>query len=38
VNEAGDLAYADTIVTLEATGRRRPLARIESETGVYGKH
>jgi anaerobic selenocysteine-containing dehydrogenase len=38
VNEAGDLAFADTIVTLEATGRRRPLARIESETGVYGKH
>jgi anaerobic selenocysteine-containing dehydrogenase len=38
VNEAGDLAYGDTIVTLEATGRRRPLARIESETGVYGKH
>jgi anaerobic selenocysteine-containing dehydrogenase len=38
VNEAGDLAYADTIVTLEVTGRRRPLARAESETGVYGKH
>jgi hypothetical protein len=38
VNEAGDLAYADTTVTLEVTGRRRPLARAESETGVYGKH
>jgi hypothetical protein len=38
VNEAGDLAYADTIVTLEVTGRRRPLGRAESKTGVYGKH
>jgi anaerobic selenocysteine-containing dehydrogenase len=38
VNDAGDLAHSDTIVTLEVTGRRRPLARAESETGVYGTH
>jgi anaerobic selenocysteine-containing dehydrogenase len=38
VNEAGDLAYGETTVTLEVTGRRRPLGRIESETGVYGGH
>ncbi|MEN4042339.1 MAG: molybdopterin dinucleotide binding domain-containing protein [Anaerolineaceae bacterium] len=38
VNEAGDLAYAETTVTLERTGRRRPLGRAESKAGVYGKH
>jgi anaerobic selenocysteine-containing dehydrogenase len=37
-NEAGDFAYGDTIVRIEPTGRRRPLARFESITGVYGEH
>lgn len=36
-NGAGDLAFADTRVTLSATGRRRPLALIESLDGVYGE-
>jgi hypothetical protein len=25
-------------VTIEKTGRRRPLARLESIVGVYGEH
>ena len=37
-NDAGDLAYGDTLVTIEKTGRRRPLARMESLKGVYGEH
>jgi anaerobic selenocysteine-containing dehydrogenase len=38
-NEAGDLAYGDTLVTLKKAGSRRPLARLESRAGVYGnKH
>ena len=37
-NEAGDLAYAATRVKITATGRRRPLARLESKAGVYGEH
>ncbi len=38
VNEAGDLAFGDTLVTITPTGRRRPLSRLESRTGVYGEH
>ena len=38
VNEAGDLALSDTLVTIEKTGRKRPLARLESIKGVYGEH
>lgn len=38
VNEAGDLAFGDTQVTITATGRRRPLSRLESKAGVYGEH
>jgi len=37
-NEAGDLAFGDTLVTITATGRRKPLARLESREGVYSKH
>jgi anaerobic selenocysteine-containing dehydrogenase len=36
-NEAGDLAFADTLVTITPTGKRRPLSRIESQVGVYGE-
>lgn len=35
---SGNLAYGDTRVTIEKTGRRRPLARVESLKGVYGEH
>ena len=38
LNEAGDLAFGDTLVTLTATGRRRPISRLESKAGVYGEH
>lgn len=38
LNEAGDLAFGDTLVTITATGRRKPLARLESREGVYSKH
>jgi anaerobic selenocysteine-containing dehydrogenase len=38
VNEAGELAVGDTLVTIEKTGRRRPLAHLESIKGVYGEH
>ena len=38
VNQAGDLALSDTIVTIRATGKRRPLARQESKEGVYDVH
>ncbi|TLN22720.1 hypothetical protein FDZ74_04315, partial [bacterium] len=38
VNEAGDLALGDLQVTLTPTGKRRPLARLESREGVYGDH
>ncbi|WP_322808087.1 molybdopterin dinucleotide binding domain-containing protein, partial [Thermanaerothrix sp.] len=37
-NAAGDLAFIGTTATLTPTGRRRPLARVESKEGVYGKH
>ena len=36
--EAGDLAFGDTLVTLTATGRRRPISRLESKAGVYGEN
>jgi anaerobic selenocysteine-containing dehydrogenase len=36
MNEAGDLAFAGLRVTVEKTGRKRPLARLESALGVYG--
>jgi len=35
--EAGDLAFGDVRVTIAKTGQRRPLARLESREGVYGK-
>ncbi|HWQ03762.1 MAG TPA: molybdopterin dinucleotide binding domain-containing protein [Longilinea sp.] len=37
-NEAGDLAHGDTQVSITPTGKRRPLARLESREGVYGDH
>ncbi len=36
LNPAGDLAYADTLVTIRPTGKTRQLARLESRVGVYG--
>lgn len=36
-NQAGDLAYNDTLVTLTPTGKRAHLARVESRVGVYSK-
>ncbi len=36
LNEAGDLAFGDTIVSVAPTGRSRKLARFESREGVYG--
>jgi len=38
VNQAGDLAFSETTVTIQSTGKRRPLARQESKEGVYGEH
>jgi molybdopterin-containing oxidoreductase family iron-sulfur binding subunit len=38
LNEAGDLAYGDTLVQITPTGKRRPIARAESRAGVYGDH
>jgi hypothetical protein len=35
-NEAGDLAYGSMKVRVERTGRKKPLARLESALGVYG--
>jgi anaerobic selenocysteine-containing dehydrogenase len=35
-NDAGDLAFAALKVAVEKTGRKRPLARLESRLGVYG--
>jgi anaerobic selenocysteine-containing dehydrogenase len=35
-NEAGDLAYAGMKVRIEKTGKQSPLARLESQLGVYG--
>jgi anaerobic selenocysteine-containing dehydrogenase len=36
MNEAGDLAFGSVKVTVEKTGRKRGLARLESALGVYG--
>jgi anaerobic selenocysteine-containing dehydrogenase len=38
VNEAGELAFAATLVKVTATGKRQELARFESREGVYGNH
>ena len=35
-NDAGDLAFGDTIVSVTPTGRSQKLARFESREGVYG--
>lgn len=37
-NQAGDLVISDTTVTINPTGKRRPLARQESKEGVYDVH
>ncbi len=36
LNAAGDLAFSAFKVKIEKTGRKRPLARMESRLGVYG--
>lgn len=36
-NQAGDLAYSGITAIIEKTGKRRPLARVESKLGVYGE-
>ncbi len=36
MNEAGDLAFAGLKVSVEKTGKKRPLSRFESMLGVYG--
>ncbi len=38
VNEAGDLVFGTVTASITPTGKRRPLARVESITGVYGGH
>ena len=38
VNEAGDLAFNDVVASIALTGKRRPLARVESREGVYGEY
>lgn len=38
VNDAGELALGDTLVSIEKTGSKRELARLESIKGVYGEH
>ncbi len=38
VNAAGDLVYGSVVATISPTGRRRPLARVESREGIYGEH
>lgn len=37
-NPAGDLTYGSVVATILPTGKRRPLARVESKEGIYGKH
>lgn len=37
-NAAGDLAFGSVVATVLPTGKRRPLARVESKEGVYGEH
>jgi hypothetical protein len=36
-NGADDLAYGATKVTIEKTGRKQVLSRLESRMGVYGE-
>jgi hypothetical protein len=36
-NEAGDLAFAGMKVNIKKTGTKKPLSRLESVMGVYGK-
>ncbi len=36
LNEAGDLAFGSMKVSIEKTGKKRPLSRFESVLGVYG--
>jgi len=36
VNQAGDLVFATTKVSIEKTGKHKQLARLESRIGVYG--
>jgi anaerobic selenocysteine-containing dehydrogenase len=38
LNDAGDLAYGDTWVTLKPTGKTKQLARAENRLGIYGDH
>lgn len=38
VNEAGDLIFGSVTASITPTGKRRPLARVESIAGVYGEH
>lgn len=35
VNESGDLSFGDTRVSVQPTGQRRPLSRMENRHGVY---
>jgi len=37
-NEAGDLTFSGITATIALTGKRRPLARVENQGGVYGDH
>lgn len=38
VNKAGDLTFSGVTASISLTGKRRPLARVESREGVYGEH
>ncbi len=38
VNAAGDLTFGTVVASITPTGKRRPLARVESKEGIYGKH
>ncbi len=37
LNGAGDMAFGATRVSIEKTGRKRPISRLESKLGVYGE-
>ncbi len=37
-NAAGDLTFGAVVASITPTGKRRPLARVESKEGIYGKH
>jgi anaerobic selenocysteine-containing dehydrogenase len=36
LNDSGDLAFAETLVTVTKTGKKKQLARAESRQGIYG--